>query len=1439
MFCSAYRDVMNTIKIIHLYSIASLFMKKPVFLLVAFFVLFNTYAQTNYLISYTANGGNPGGINTDNDDIVTGWTTLINSSISSNQWSTAVTLPFAFSYFGNPVTNFKASANGLITFNTATSVLPNNNENLPTSTLPDSTIACFWDAFTNAPPTASNDFVVYQTWGTAPNRQLWIKWVSFKIGAPSQNNTTFACVLEETTNNIYMVECHATATPLLTLTTGLQLTSNRAIQHGNKNKPQTVNSSSTLTTDNDYYTFAPYNQVAMSFVSGTCTQPIITPISNNSNNEGILRIEINTAGELTPLSISQFDFSANGSTNFNNITNAKVFYTGADSSLNTSSQFGNTITPSASSFNISGSQNLMPGKNYFWLTYSITGNATLGNVIDAECTQLTINSTTYIPTVLAPTGSRTVTTGLTGTYTVGNGGTYTLLSDAIKAINTNRLSGNVILSIISDIEDTASVELNYSSPNPYKITIQPSTEILRNISCRKPENYIQFNGSTYVTIDGKGPTTGTGKYLRFINKDSLGGIFNFINGAQYDTLTNLIIEGTCISLTKGVINLGASTGFANGVRNIVISNNDIRDRSDSLSIPAIQIYSSATNDLPNGNISIINNNIYNFRRSGIYINTTGNRGGWNITGNHFYYNAIIVPALGDLVPIMFIPGATAENNEISNNYIGGSAPACGGTAWQSPNGINWVAMNINSGIDLGTSIQGNTIQNINMSTTATVDFVGVRIESGKVTVGNVLGNTVGHPTTPNSIVVGARLTLAIYAFTSSLGEITIANNTVANINGTGTSNTAGVRGISIQGGAGLPNIYNNMVYNLTSSATNTSTLTSCVMGIGLNSGSEASPAIIRNNTIYNLSSVAASANTFPTGIILDNGSFNGLVEGNRIYNITNTSTGATAAISGMHIAGGVKDWVIRNNFISLTNGNNTNSVIVRGISDNASANRYSFLNNTVYVGGTLSTGAVNSFAFDRRNTSTVQLRNNILYNERTGGTGYHAAIGQTAAATNWTANSSNYNLLVSRFKSTVAVWGTTPYSYTGWQTVSLGNDLSSWSDTVANIPSASLFINTTTGNLLIDSTSALCWYANGKGIALNNVAYDINNQFRMGSFLIGWGIDIGAHEFTTTTLPPLAKISGNIQYADSSIFTFAERQIAKIVWNSGVLPSTVTLRYFTGENPPYAVIANYLNSYYQFTENGAIGLNANVTLHYDSALLGSVPNQLRLVMARHTGSFWQVNASSTRDSINKTFTSNGVTALGLFTGTDINNPLPVVLKEFKAKASGKNAMITWSTSSEKNTNHFQVLTSTDGYNFEILNTMEAVGNSNVINTYNHTHTNALASVSKVYYQLKTVDFDGTYQLSNVVTLQSNQTSNKDVVVSPNPFQNNLVFNNLGDKATLVELISFEGLTVYSQKLQPDANGNATINDLNHIKPGIYFIKVWGDEGVTVNKLVKQ
>lgn len=1416
-------------------------MKKQLLFLVGVLFAFAVNAQTNYQISYTANAGNPGALNTDNDDVTAGWTTIINASITTNQWSTSVILPFNFTYFGNNVTEFKASANGLVTFNALTTTLPNNNDNLPTATLPDSTIACFWDAFTSAAPTGSNDYVVYKTWGAAPNRQLWIKWVSFEMGAPSVSAVTFACVLEETTNKIYMVECFAGGTPLQTLTTGLQLTSTRAVQDGTKNKPQTVNTGTSSPTDNDYYTFTPYVQSTMTYVSSDLSQPILSNIAKNNTNEGILRIQINTENELSPMTITQIVASTGNTSNFGDIANARIFYTGKDSAFSMGIPFGSSLTPTSSSLIFNGSQVLAPGSNYFWLTYSVSGTATVGNILDAECSQLLINSTTYVPLTISPIGQRIVTNGLSGTYTVGLGGDYSNLSSAFADINLNRLSGHVTLSIVSDIDDPANCNLTYTSSNPYKITIRPSADVLRNITGSFLNSFIEFNGASNVLIDGRGLTSGSGKYLRFCNKD-IGPTFSFINGAQLDTFTNLIIEGVSVSQTQGLINFGSSVGYANGIQKIVIKNSDIRNRSDSaLGVPTILIYSSATKETSNNAISITNNNLFNFRRSGVYVNTVGNGGNWNISGNHFYYNASNVAAIGDVVPIMFIPGSTAENNEISNNFIGGQAPFCGGSTWVTTNTVNWVAMNINSGIEVGTSVQGNTIQNINLNTTGTYDFVGIRIESGRVVAGNIIGNLIGDPNTPNSIRNSARLTLCIYGFTSTLGEVIIANNTIANVAGLGTTTTAGVRGICLQGGAAVPNIYNNTIFNLSSTATNANALTTTVMGIGLNSGSEAAPVIIRNNKIYNIAALATSANTVPTGLLIDNNSVNGLIEGNMISNITNISTGATASITGIQIGGGVINWIFRNNTIAITNGANTNPVTIRGISDGAAGNNFKFLNNTIYVGGTATTGALNSSAYERRNTSTLVLRNNIFYNERIGGTGIHAALSQTSATTNWTSNSSNYNLLVARSSSAINSWGTTPaaYSFGGWQTTSLGNDLNSWSDTTLNIPAMLFFKDLANGNLMIDTANAFSWYANGKGIALVEVNTDMQNASRSTSVLTG-GTDIGADEFSTLTLPPFAKVTGNINYLDSSMFTFAGRTIGKVIWNNGSLPGDISLRYYTGQNPPAVINGkNYFNGYHQFSVSGGSGLIMDVQIYSDPALLGSVPSINATAMANYTNNIWNYDQLSFSESATFSVKSFGVNQLDIFTGTDLAAPLPVQLTSIAAKKQHNDAIVTWTTASEKNSNYFELYYSLDGKNFESISTQKAAGNSSSARKYTYKHAAILSLTNKVYYRLKSVDFDGTFTWSDIVSVDANRALSSETSIYPNPFTSSLTLKHHANTSVTIELVTMQGVSVLVTQVNTNQNGTAVIEGLNNLANGVYFAKITVNGETSVTKLIKQ
>jgi hypothetical protein len=226
--------------------------------LLIFFTLFMIQPATAqfYSAAYVAGGGNPGGLNTGSDsESITSWNIILESSLAANQWSdTAAAIPFPFEFFGTPVTHFKVSGNGLVTFDTTVTGLPPNvNTNLPHSSLPDMTVAGMWDEFTAAPPTGSNDRAVWKLYGTSPNQQLWIKWFSYEVGNPNVSFSYWAIVLEESSNKVYVVDMYSSSTPLLTATVGLQENATTAVQFGDSLIAQAGNGSSN--TDNDYWEF--------------------------------------------------------------------------------------------------------------------------------------------------------------------------------------------------------------------------------------------------------------------------------------------------------------------------------------------------------------------------------------------------------------------------------------------------------------------------------------------------------------------------------------------------------------------------------------------------------------------------------------------------------------------------------------------------------------------------------------------------------------------------------------------------------------------------------------------------------------------------------------------------------------------------------------------------------------------------------------------------------------------------------------------------------------------------------------------------------------------------------------------------------------------------------------------------------------------------------
>lgn len=84
--------------------------------------------------NYYQDEGNPNGINTESDAPgQNAWIDIFTGGTSTNVWSDNVAIPFTLEYYGSVVTDLKASTNGIVTFDTASTLLPNTTSLLPSA----------------------------------------------------------------------------------------------------------------------------------------------------------------------------------------------------------------------------------------------------------------------------------------------------------------------------------------------------------------------------------------------------------------------------------------------------------------------------------------------------------------------------------------------------------------------------------------------------------------------------------------------------------------------------------------------------------------------------------------------------------------------------------------------------------------------------------------------------------------------------------------------------------------------------------------------------------------------------------------------------------------------------------------------------------------------------------------------------------------------------------------------------------------------------------------------------------------------------------------------------------------------------------------------------------------------------------------------------------
>ena len=662
------------------------------------------------------------------------------------------------------------------------------------------------------------------------------------------------------------------------------------------------------------------------------------------------------------------------------------------------------------------------------------------------------------PTVAGPVlRSYTIVNAVPTTLSVGTGQTYTSLTASgatglFNAINTGTLTGNTTVTVVSDLAETGAVQLTNAGMAGFTLLIQ-SDGTLRTLSGNTGASgtpLVGINGAAGVTIDG---LVGS-KFLTIRNVNgaapslSVGPAVQVLGGTTTFVLKNCNLESNASTSTIGTVTLGT------GTNSVTIDNNEIRGASNSATNAAANgIYSATTTNTA----TITNNNIYNWTTSGILLSSVAD--GATITANSLYNTGTASTAM------TAISIGSNNNHNISNNFIGGSAASCGGSAFTNNGAIAFTGINLVVGTTTASSVQNNTIQNISLTSTLGSSFVGITSSTGALNIGTVTGNIIGHASTANSILHAGTSSVTGINVTSS-SAVSVQNNTIANISSTSTSGSSNnVVGISASSSTTAYTISSNSIYSLKSGSTSASGIGS--VG-GINFSGSNNTNVVSQNTINNLENTNAGAVSPRVIGIYTTSSMGGTIRRNRIYNfIVASANSGTPDLRGIYMFQSSGTLTLGSNQISLGVGV-TNNVVIYGIADNTSSSfNTNLFYNTIYVGGTVTSGASSTAALSRQLASVTNAKNNFYYNERSGGTGAHYAISfTTGATTGWT---SDNNLYIAGNTANVGEYGTgVPKTFTTWKTAA-GGDANGYSYTTTAIPSSSAFTAIASGDLSLNT----------------------------------------------------------------------------------------------------------------------------------------------------------------------------------------------------------------------------------------------------------------------------------------------------------------------------------------------------------------------------------
>ena len=183
-----------------------------------------------------------------------------------------------------------------------------------------------------------------------------------------------------------------------------------------------------------------------------------------------------------------------------------------------------------------------------------------------------------------------------------------------------------------------------------------------------------------------------------------------------------------------------------------------------------------------------------------------------------------------------------------------------------------------------------------------------------------------------------------------------------------------------------------------------------------------------------------------------------------------------------------------------------------------------------------------------------------------------------------------------------------------------------------------------------------------------------------------------------------------------------------------------------------------------------------------------------------------------------------------------STPLPVEMSAFNASLSADGqALLHWSTFTEKNCSHYNIQRSVDGITFSNIGSLKSKsmnGNSDEVLEYIFSDANPGAIN---HYRIQQMDVDGKSTYSAIIRLE-NEKAYADVMMYPSPVANDLHFQFYNEKSSRAEIqvYDLQGRLVISENFTTADGMNQQHISLAKLQTGQYFVSL-NSNGVVLRR----